>query len=94
MCRVTRHHTRKLRISIQELDSEARAKLGIHDIRHYVHSRALRYLGYVFRMDADRIPIIPSLLQRRWVVDGNLKQHSGTKSKPQDLYDSEHMEAA
>ena len=56
------------------------AKLGIHDIRHYVHSRALRYLGHVFRMDADRTP---SLLQRCWVVDG--KQPSG---KTKDLYDS------
>ncbi len=37
------------------------AKLGIHDIRlshwqagHYAHSRVLRYLGHVFRMDACR----------------------------------------
>jgi hypothetical protein len=63
MCRVTRHHTRKHCISTKELES----KLGIHDIRHYAHSRALRYLGHVFRMDADRTP---SLLQRCWVVDG------------------------
>ena len=61
MCRVTRHHTRKHHISTEELE----AKLGIHDIRHYVHSRVLRYLGHVFRMDADRTP---SLLQRCWVV--------------------------
>ncbi len=56
--------------------------MGIHwhDIRHYAHSRALRYLGHVFRMDTDRTP---SLLQRCWVVDG--KQHSG---KTKDLYDS------
>ena len=39
MCRVTRHHTRKHHISTEELE----AKLGIHDIRHYVHSRVLRY---------------------------------------------------
>jgi hypothetical protein len=63
MYRVTRHHTRKHRISTNELE----AKLGIHDIRHYAHSRVLRYLGHVFRMDADRTP---SLLQRCWVVDG------------------------
>ena len=68
MCRVTRHHTRKHSISTEELE----AKLGIHDIRHYAYSRALRYLGHVFRMDADRTP---SLLQRCWVVDG--KQPSG-----------------
>jgi len=68
MCRVTRHHTRKHHISTEELE----AKLGIHDIKHYVHSRVLRYLGHVFRMDADRTP---SLLQRCWVVDG--KQPSG-----------------
>ena len=51
-------------------------------MRYYVHSslRALRYLGNVFRMDADRTP---SLLQRCWVVDG--KQPSG---KTKDLYDS------
>jgi hypothetical protein len=63
MCRVTRHHTRKHHdhISTEELE----AKLGIHDIRHYAHSRVLRYLGHVFRMDADRTP---SLLQRSWVV--------------------------
>ena len=76
MCRVTRHHTRKHHISTEELE----AKLGIHDIRHYVHSRVLRYLGHVFRMDADRTP---SLLQRCWVVDG--KQPSG---KIKVLYDS------
>jgi hypothetical protein len=76
MCRVTRHHTRKHRISTEVLE----AKLGIHDIRHYFHSRALRYLGHVFRMDADRTP---SLLQRCWVVEG--KQPSG---KIKDLYDS------
>ena len=74
--RVTRHHTRKHHISTEELE----AKLGIHDIRHYVHSRVLRYLGHVFRMDADRTP---SLLQRCWVVDG--KQPSG---KTKVLYDS------
>ena len=76
MCRVARHHTRKHRISTEELE----AKLGIHDIRHYVHSRVLRYLGHVLRMDADRTP---SLLQRCWVVDG--KQPSG---KIKVLYDS------
>ena len=76
MCRVTRHHTRNHRISTEEVE----AKLGIHDIRHYVHLRALRYLRHVFRMDADRTP---SLLQRCWVVDG--KQPSG---KTKDLYDS------
>ena len=63
-------------ISTEELE----AKLGIHDIRHYAHSRVLRYLGYVFRMDANRTP---SLLQRCWVVDG--KQPPG---KTKDLYDS------
>ena len=57
MCRVTRHHTRQHLISTKELE----AKLGIHDIRHYAHSRVLRYLGLVFRMGADRAP---SLLQR------------------------------
>jgi hypothetical protein len=46
----------------------------------YVHSRALRHLGHVFRMDADRTP---SLLQCCWVVDG--EQPSG---KTKDLYDS------
>ena len=45
-----------------------------------VHSRALRYLGHVFRIDADRTP---SLLQRCWVVDG--KQPS---DKTKDLNDS------
>jgi hypothetical protein len=65
-----------LHISTEEVE----AKLGIHDVRHYVHSRALRYLGHVFRMDADRTP---SLLQHCWVVDG--KQPSG---KTKDLYDS------
>jgi hypothetical protein len=59
MCRVTRHHTRKHHISAAT--EELEAKLGIHDIRHYVHSRALRYLGHVFRVDADRTP---SPLQR------------------------------
>ena len=49
------------------------AKLGIHDIRHYVHSRVLRYLGHVFRMDADRTP---SLLQRCWVVPVDGKQRA------------------
>jgi hypothetical protein len=50
---------------------ELEAKLGIRDSditgRHYVHSRVLRYLGHVFRMDAlaDRTP---SLLQRCLVV--------------------------
>jgi hypothetical protein len=57
----TCHHrdTRKHHISMEELE----AKLGIRDsdIRHYVHSRVLRYLGHVFRMDADRTP---SPLQR------------------------------
>jgi hypothetical protein len=76
-CSGTRQHR------IVPVIKELEAKLGIHDIRHHVHSRALRYLGYVFRMDADRIPIIPSLLQRCWVValavDGNLKQHSVLK---------------
>ncbi len=46
----------------------------------FVHSRALRYLGHVFRMDANRTPSLP---QRCWVVDG--KQPSG---KTKDLYDS------
>ena len=77
MCRVTRHHTRKHRISTEVL---LEAKLGIHNIRHYFHSRALRYLGHVFRMDADRTP---ALLQRCWVVEG--KQPSG---KIKDPYDS------
>jgi hypothetical protein len=74
MCRVTRHHTRKHHISESTEPEELEAKLGIHDIRHYVHhdSRVLGYLGHVFRMDADRAP---SLLQRCWVVDG--KQPSG-----------------
>ena len=63
-------------ISTEELE----AKLGIHDIWHYVHSRVLRYLGHVFRMDADRTL---SLLQRCWVVDD--KQPSG---KIKVLYDS------
>ena len=72
--------------------SASRLKLGdclfqlqvIHDImiRHYVHSRVLRYLGHVFRMDADRTP---SLLQRCWVVDGKHWQPSG---KIKVLYDS------
>jgi hypothetical protein len=83
MCTVTRHHTRKHLISTEELE----AKLGIHDIRHYVHSRVLRYLGHVFkfRMDAaaDRTPSpLDSPLQRCWVVDG--KQPSG---KTKALYD-------
>jgi hypothetical protein len=87
MCRVTRHHTRKHHISTEELE----AKLGIHDIRHNVHSRVLRYLGHVFRMDADRTP---SLLQRCWVVDG--KHPSGeTKvlcdSAVQKLLDSDEV---
>jgi hypothetical protein len=56
--------------------------VGIHDIKHYAHSRALRHLGHVFRIDADRTPG-PSLLRRCWVVDG--KQPSG---KTEDLYDS------
>jgi hypothetical protein len=76
MRRVTRHHTRKHLISTEELE----AKLGMHDIRHYVHSRVLRYLGHVLRMDADRTP---SLLQRCLVVDG--KQPSG---EIKVLYDS------
>ena len=75
-----RHHTRKHHISTEDLE----AKLGIHDIRHYVHSRVLRYLGHVFRMDADRTPS-PSLLQRCWVVDSDGKQPSG---KTKVLYDS------
>jgi hypothetical protein len=78
MGRVTRHHTRKHHISTEELE----AKLGIHDIRHYVHSRVLGYLGHVFRMDADRTPP-PSLLWRCLVVDG--KQPSG---KTKVLHDS------
>ncbi len=68
MCRVTRHHTQARKHAMHHISTEgleARAKLGIHDIRHYVHSRVLRYLGHVFRMDADRTP---SLLQRCWVV--------------------------
>jgi hypothetical protein len=68
------------------MSEELEAKLGIHDIRHYVHSRVLRYLGHVFRMDADRTPS-PSLLQRCWVVDG--KQPSGkTKVLSIPLYRS------
>jgi hypothetical protein len=51
MCRVTRHHTRKHRISTEELEAKLPV-VGIHDIRHYVHSRVLSYLGHVFRMDA------------------------------------------
>ncbi len=54
--------------------------MGIHDIRHYAHSRVLGYLGHVFRMDADRTS---SLVQRCLVVDG--KQPSG---KIKVLYDS------
>jgi hypothetical protein len=84
MCRVTvtRHHTRRRRqhrISTIELEVRTEAKLvctlGIHDIRHYAHSRALRHLGHVFRKDADRTPG-PSFLRRCWVVDG--KQPTGT----------------
>ena len=40
--------------SITSRPRNLEAKLGIHDIRHHVHSRVLRYLGHVFRMDADR----------------------------------------
>ncbi len=82
--------------------AELEAKLGIHDIRHCDHSRALRYLklGHVFRMEADRsLSRTPSLLpvQRcsSWVVDGNLKQPSGTsKTKGLSQYDSALQEAA
>ena len=58
MCRVTvtRHHTpsRENRISTEELctlpvhrtvTGGVEAKLDIHGIRHYAHSRTLRYLG-------------------------------------------------
>jgi hypothetical protein len=69
-------------ISIEELE----AKLGIRDSditgRHYVHSRVLRYLGQVLRMNADRTPYP---LQRCLVVDG--KQPSG-KLEIKVLYDS------
>ena len=89
MCRatVTRHHTRRRRqhrISTIELEVRTEAKLvctlGIHDIRHYAHSRALRYSGHVFRMDADRTP---PLLQCCWLVEA--KQPLG---KIKVLYDS------
>jgi hypothetical protein len=46
MCRVTRRHTRRHRISTKVLPVEA--KLGVHDIRHYAHSRALRSWGTSF----------------------------------------------
>ena len=50
------------------------------------HSRVLRYLGHVFRMDADRTP---SLLQRCWVVDGKQPEPSDSESgKIKVLYDS------
>ncbi len=80
--RVTRHHTRKHLISTEELE----AKLGIHDIRHYAHSRVLRYLGQDFRMDADRTPSLPGL-QRCWVVDGK-HWHWQPSGKIKVLYDS------
>ncbi len=90
MCRVTRHHrdTRKHHISTVTEELPVEAKLGIHDIRHYVHSesRVLRYLGHVFRMDADRTL---SLLQRCWVVDGKQPSSSGKTNLPvKVLYDS------
>ena len=69
-------HSEASHLSTEELET----KLGIHDVRHYVDSRALRYLGHVFRMDADRTP---SLMQRCWVVDG--KQPAG---RTKVLYDS------
>jgi hypothetical protein len=85
MCRVTRHHTRKHRIS--STGKELEAKLGIHDIGHCAHSRALRYLGHrdVLRMDAaDRTPsLLP--VQRCWVLVVDGKQPSG---KTKDFYDS------
>jgi hypothetical protein len=62
------HHTRKHHISTEELE----AKLGIHDIRHYVHSTVLRYLGHVFRMDAAGLHLSCSAVG--WwisVVDGS-----------------------
>ncbi len=78
MCRVTRHHTQKHLISGST--EEVEAKLGIHDIRHYVHSRVLRYLGHVFqaRMDADRTP---SRLQRCRGVDGKQRLPSTTRQR-------------
>ncbi len=65
------HHTRNLKHTSSVSTEEQEAKLGIHDIRHYAHSRARRYLGHVFRMDADRtLRLVPSLLRCCWVVDG------------------------
>ncbi len=43
-------------ISTEELE----AKLGIHDIRRYAHSRVLGYLGHVFRMDAGQVTQVRS----------------------------------
>ena len=67
MCRVTRHYTRKHRISTG--DPEAAAKLGIHwhDIRHYVHSslRALRYLAAAALTHGQQLPHRP--LSRRTI---------------------------
>ncbi len=68
-------------------DATVEAKLGmIYDIRRHVqvHSRAraLRYLGHVFRMDANRTP---SPLRRCWVVDGKQPSLAG---KTKDLNDS------
>ncbi len=76
----SRHHTRKHPISTEE----RKAKLGIHDIRHYVHSRVLRYLGHVFRTEADRTP---SLLQRCWVVS-RWQAAFTAAGKTKVLYDS------
>jgi hypothetical protein len=38
------------------------ARLGIHDIRHYAHSRALRYLGHVFRIQVTSPSCRPTAL--------------------------------
>ncbi len=52
-----------------QLDRGTGGEVG-HDIRHYAHSRALRCLGHVFRMDADRTLSLRGL-QRCAAVDSD-----------------------
>ena len=52
MCRVTRRHTWRHRISSAEL----RMRTGLKTIDSYITQRQLRWAGHVARMDQSRLP--------------------------------------
>lgn len=73
MCRVTRWHTWKQRISQRTLEK----RIGLRTFSQYLHRRQLRWIGHVARMETTRLP---RRLLTSWVA------HPRPKGRPKLNY--------